>query len=61
MKQLESEKEAEKRIKLAEIENQISTLQDDEEAAEVEINMELSAGEKVYLNNLVSYMLHINV
>ena len=51
MKQLEYEKEGEKRIKLAEIDNQIEALNDEEE----KVVMELSPAEKVYLNNLVSY------
>ena len=55
MKQLESEKEAEKRIKLAEIENQILARRDEE------VQIELSAGEKVYLNNLVSCILRVIV
>ena len=47
-KQLEYEKEGEKRVQLREIENQISSLNGNVDGHE------LSAGEKVYRNDLVS-------
>ena len=55
MKQLEYRKEGEARIKLGEIERQILQLSnndDDKDGDEVQV--ELSAGEKVYRNELVS-------
>ena len=56
MKQLEYWKEGEQRIKLGEIERQILQLgnKDDDNKDSVEVQVELSAGEKVYANDVVS-------
>ena len=54
LKQLEYEKEGEKRIKLREIEDQISDLNNEDGNVGVVAVVELSAGEKVYRNDLVN-------
>ena len=52
IKQFEYEEEGTKRIRLEEIQNQISAL----EEIPVGFNMELSPGEKVYRNDLVRFL-----
>jgi len=61
LKQLEYWKEGEQRIKLGEIESQILKLSnavDEEVGNGDEVQVELSAGEKVYRNDVVSTKTH---
>ena len=52
IKALENEEESKKRIRLIKIRNQISALEENP----VDFNMEMTAGEKVYRNDLVRFI-----